>query len=196
MSRKKFTVKLEETISPNLIPMIDIMFLLLLFLMLGADMGQRELEEVQLPKAKSVKTDKNIVEARAVQRLTINIYHKYDQDVKCKIHDAYANGKQGAVCRNINHWLVGIKGKNFTYYDQDKSREEEKKKTLIAFVQREARLFPDTEVKPGEQFRSTRKTQIRADGSAPYSLVQDAMMIAVTSGIFKIEFGAAQIMKK
>ena len=30
--------------NPNLIPMIDIMFLLLLFFMLGADMGQRELE--------------------------------------------------------------------------------------------------------------------------------------------------------
>ena len=48
----------SEHVNPNLIPMIDIMFLLLLFFMLGADMGQRELEEVMLPKAASMKEDK------------------------------------------------------------------------------------------------------------------------------------------
>ena len=40
-----------EHTNPNLIPMIDIMFLLLLFFMLGADMGHRDLESVRLPKS-------------------------------------------------------------------------------------------------------------------------------------------------
>ena len=41
----------EESVGCNLIPMIDIMFLMLLFFMLGADMTQRELADVKLPKA-------------------------------------------------------------------------------------------------------------------------------------------------
>ena len=45
------TIKAEEDVSPNLIPMIDIMFLLLLFFMLNADMSQRELEELTPPIA-------------------------------------------------------------------------------------------------------------------------------------------------
>src|ERR1041384_7764609 len=50
--------RISQHQNPNLIPMIDIMFLLLLFFMLGADMGQRELEEGMLPKAMSMKEDK------------------------------------------------------------------------------------------------------------------------------------------
>ena len=37
--------------------MIDIMFLLLLFFMLGADMGQREKEELILPNADKIKDE-------------------------------------------------------------------------------------------------------------------------------------------
>ena len=46
-------VQAQNTISPNIIPMVDIVFLILLFFMLGADMGQRELEEVVLPQAEA-----------------------------------------------------------------------------------------------------------------------------------------------
>ena len=41
----------ESEISPNLVPMIDIMFLLLLFFMLSADMSQHDQEELKLPQA-------------------------------------------------------------------------------------------------------------------------------------------------
>ncbi len=61
----------KPSVSPNLVPMIDIMFLLLLFFMLGADMGHRELEDVALPKAKSVEPDKP---AGADGRITVNVY--------------------------------------------------------------------------------------------------------------------------
>ena len=65
----------QELVNPNLIPMIDIMFLLLLFFMLGADMGQRELEEVRLPKAAEVKIDKP---EEKDGRLTINAHQVLD----------------------------------------------------------------------------------------------------------------------
>ena len=50
MSRFK-SVEAEEQVACNLIPMIDIMFLLLLFFMLSADMTQRDTEDLTLPVA-------------------------------------------------------------------------------------------------------------------------------------------------
>jgi biopolymer transport protein ExbD len=56
MSRFK-SVDVEENVACNLIPMIDIMFLLLLFFMLSADMTQRVAEDITLPIADKVKED-------------------------------------------------------------------------------------------------------------------------------------------
>src|SRR5215510_3058419 len=53
----KHSTKAQVHVNPNLIPMIDIMFLLLLFFMLGADMGHRELETVRLPQAENATKD-------------------------------------------------------------------------------------------------------------------------------------------
>ena len=51
---RKHGPSVKEDVTANLIPMIDIMFLLLLFFMLGADMSQRELAELVLPLADTV----------------------------------------------------------------------------------------------------------------------------------------------
>ena len=56
MSRFK-SVDVEENVACNLIPMIDIMFLLLLFFMLSADMTQRVDEDMTLPVASKAKED-------------------------------------------------------------------------------------------------------------------------------------------
>jgi len=56
MSRFK-AADAEENVACNLIPMIDIMFLLLLFFMLSADMSQRVTEDIVLPVADKVKED-------------------------------------------------------------------------------------------------------------------------------------------
>ena len=56
MSRFK-SMDVEENVGCNLIPMIDIMFLLLLFFMLSADMTQRVAEDMKLPEADQVKED-------------------------------------------------------------------------------------------------------------------------------------------
>src|SRR5881396_3296829 len=93
----------QESINPNLIPMIDIMFLILLFFMLSADMGHRELEEVRLPKAdeKSVQKDDGENKDRP---LTVNCYHVYENELPCP---SYASGN---ICVDESHSRIGIRG--------------------------------------------------------------------------------------
>ena len=169
-SRKKASG--SEYTNPNLIPMIDIMFLLLLFFMLGADMGQRELEEVMLPKAMSMKEDKENKE-KDKNKLTINVYHKYE--VKCQLY------QKGAVCRDDAHWRTGIKGKDYS--------EPEK---LGGYLKKEADATRGTDPKNPQV--SELKVQIRADQSAPYGLAQRAMNTCAKAGIYKVEVGAARPM--
>lgn len=173
MAKKKSAPSISETISPNLIPMIDIMFLLLLFFMLGADMGQRELEEVILPHAKSVKEDKGTAQEVGKERLTINVYHKYKSaNFSCPAAD------RGNVCRDVKHWLIGVRGKDFT----DLSK-------LQAYLDRDAAEF---RTDPKNPMISERKVMIRADAVAPYGRVQVVMNTCTKVGIYKIECGAAQ----
>jgi len=99
MATKK--AKAAEHVNPNLIPMIDIMFLLLLFFMLGADMGQRDLESVRLPKASEAVPDKNKAE-----RLTINANHRLQQ--RCEAYD------RKNICRDDTHWNLTFRGQDCT----------------------------------------------------------------------------------
>ncbi len=173
MSAKK--IQIQEDITPNLIPMIDIMFLLLLFLMIASDMGQRELELVRLPVADVVKEDKPETETKdAPERLTINIYHVLPPQVDCKVYE------DNGICREERHWRMGIKGTDYT--DMDK---------LLAVLDREAapgRKGTD----PKAPKVSERKVMIRADGAAPYGLPQKAMNVCAKAGMYKIDVGAAQ----
>jgi biopolymer transport protein ExbD len=172
MSRK---TQASEHVNPNLIPMIDIMFLLLLFFMLGADMGQRELEEVMLPKAMSMKEDKENKE-KDKNKLTINVYHRYE--VKCQAYAKSSDGKL-SVCRDDAHWRTGIKGKDYS--------EPEK---LGGYLKKEADATRGTDPKNPQV--SELKVQIRADASAPYGLAQRAMNTCAKAGIYKVEVGAAR----
>ena len=162
----------QEDITPNLIPMIDIMFLLLLFFMLGADMGQRELEEVRLPLARSVKEDKESKE-RTSDRLTINIYHVYEKETPCPAY------KKGEICREEKHWRIAIKGVDYTNSEE-----------LLKRLQLEAqdyRADPNNPKSPCE-----RPVQVRADRQAPYSEVQKAIAMCARAMIYKIECGEAR----
>jgi biopolymer transport protein ExbD len=176
-------VSADTAVAPNLVPMVDIMFLLLLFFMLGADMGQRELEEVMLPIADSVKEDKQDVDASKPenQRLTINVHHDIG-DQKCQEYEA-----TGGVCRNDDHWAIAIRGQNF-------NKEEELKQKLMSEVEvdREKR-GEKVVIEPGKpRPASELKVMIRADGASLYSHVQRAMNACGSAGIYKIEIGAAQ----
>ena len=171
MSKRKIP-PVKEDISPNLIPMIDIMFLLLLFFMLGADMSQREFAEVVLPTADKAKEDKGENDPNAPQT-TVNISH--DTSVTCPVHD------NGGTCREAGHWVWGIGGKN---YD---------KTTLGPQLQLLAddALENDVDPKAGKRL-SKRKVMVRADRTAPYGDIQKVIETAGTAGIYKIEIGAAK----
>jgi biopolymer transport protein ExbD len=170
-------IETEENITPNLIPLVDIMFLMLLFLMLGADMGQRELEDVILPQAIYVKEDKGTKDKQLEDRLTVNVYHRYATGVDSVKCENYAKGK---TCRDLTHWRIAVRGMDF------KTAEDEKFKALLK-----------TEALVGKKDASDRiserKVMLRIDGSAPYGLAQSIMNACAFAGIYKVESGAAKI---
>ena len=174
MSKK--SISIQEDITPNLIPMIDIMFLLLLFLMIASDMGQRELEDVRLPQADVVKEDKPDQDSKEADRLTINVYHIAQQAADCAVYW----GKNQGVCREERHWRMGVKGTDYT--DMEK---------LFAFLDKEAAIGRKG-TDPKAPRVSERKVMIRADGAAPYGMPQKAMNVCARAGMYKIDVGAAQ----
>jgi biopolymer transport protein ExbD len=159
---------IQETLAPNLIPMIDIMFLLLLFFMLGADMGQRELEEVRLPKSEQVQLPPPGADKGS---LTINAHHRLD--VSCK---PYSHQE---VCRQDDHWKLAIKGQDCT-----------DPKALAALLQSETGSSRNADVQG--RTVSDRRVMIRSDASAPYALAQRAMLVCAEQGLYRIEVGAAK----
>src|SRR5262249_45257019 len=168
--KKRFGPSIQEEVTPNLIPMIDIMFLLLLFLMLGADMGQREFEEVILPTAKGVKEDKD----RSPEGVTIvNVYHNYEGN--CVAF------KEGGICTERSHWKIGVRGN-----DYDGS-------SIGVLIADEVGLKRDRDPKVPAPV-SEHKVMIRADQAALYEYVQKVIEACARAGIYKIEIGAAEKM--
>jgi biopolymer transport protein ExbD len=155
---------IQETLTPNLIPMIDIMFLLLLFFMLGADMGHRELEDVQLPHS-----DQAVKDERPEDRLTINAHHR--MDAPCT---ALARRQ---TCRDNTHWKLAIKAKDVT-----------EPGALASELQTETAT--SRHVDASGRSISDRRVMIRVDAAAPYGLAQRAMNVCAEQGIYRIEVGA------
>jgi biopolymer transport protein ExbD len=164
---KKDAPRTSELVSPNLIPMIDIMFLLLLFFMLGADMGHRELEDVSLPKADNANVPPHGTD---LGTLTINAYHTGHN---CDVY----NHRQ--TCRTTGHWQIAIKGKDVT-----------EPAALALALQTETSAT--RHVDAAGRSISDRKVMIRSDASAPYGLAQRAMNVCAEQGIYRIEVGAAK----
>lgn len=107
-SRRKKAPALKDDVAPNLIPMVDIMFLLLLFFILGADMSQREQADLVLPPADMVKEEKEKSVEEATT--TINIQHRPESGgFQCPVN------KRGQVCRDKDHWQVVIRGKELAW---------------------------------------------------------------------------------
>lgn len=169
-SRKPPPVK--EDISPNVVPMIDIMFLLLLFFMLGADMSQRESVDMLLAEADKVKETKPDDESQD-PTVTVNIYH--DANVSCPLNTA------GRVCRDNSHWKWSVGGIDFTF------------DTLKPELQALADEFLEEDIDPLAQKRlSRRKVLVRADKNAPYGDIQKVIEVAGGVGIYKIEVAASK----
>jgi biopolymer transport protein ExbD len=162
----------EENVACNLIPMIDIMFLLLLFFMLGADMSQREIEDMRMPVAEQVKEDPKTDEG--VKTMTINFLHA---DAPCAAYDGPTH-----LCNETEHWVVKIRGNPFT---------ASMWKELGTFLTDFAREKPE-EGNPGPRIISANKAMIRADQSTPYGQVQRLIQACSDAGLYKIEVGASK----
>ena len=103
---KKIKLSIVEDIAPNLIPLVDIMFLLLLFFILGTDMGHRQLEDVKLPEAKTAKDDKP-KPGVVVDRVTINVHHPAVKGAPCPAVE------KNRVCRDESHWRIAVGAEDF-----------------------------------------------------------------------------------
>lgn len=158
--------QLKEDISPNVVPMIDIMFLLLLFFMLGADMSQRESVEVKLPLADQVKEDKE--KPHDDPETTVNIYP--DPAVNEEVF------KNAATCRDAKYWLIGIRGNSYTI------------DALKTQLKIEAEEFPEPQMDAqAGRVLSAKKVLIRAGQFAPFGLVQKVIETAGAVGMYKVE---------
>ena len=169
MSRRRKPPTVKEDVQCNLIPMVDIMFLLLLFFMLGADMSQREAADLVLPNASEIKENDNVKTDEPTT--TVNIQHGVHG---CPIHAS------GQYCREPDHWIILIRGR------------EVPKEMLKDQLKAEADETLEPDVDPIAQVRlSARKVIIRADRAAPYGDINKVIETCSLAGIYKVEVGAA-----
>jgi biopolymer transport protein ExbD len=164
-------IKAQEEVSPNLIPMIDIMFLLLLFFMLNADMSNRELEEITPPIARH--STKETVENTAPDRVTVNIHHA--KDIDCALY------KNSEVCRNEGHWRISVSGRSYTFDPDGMKRLE-----TVLYELAKAKMSNPSDPKA----ISERTLIIRADRTAPFGHIQKVMEQTSKARMYKVEVGA------
>ena len=170
----------EESVSVNVVPLVDIMFLLLLFLMIGGDMSHRESTELVLPQAdKAVEADR---EAKDERYAVINIHPL--NDTLSPVDPAY---------RELSNWAFAISGNDYTNYFElvDGVPGDDKRPGLRAIGASDLEDTPIPGISP-PKFLSKMKISIRADKTAPYAMIQLAMQACAASDLYKIEVGAAK----
>jgi biopolymer transport protein ExbD len=173
MSQHFSSPAVEESVACNLIPMIDIMFLLLLFFMLGADMTQRQLEEVRLPKADRCAKDEN--GSDGIRRTTVNVFHRSSRG-----NQEFPPCLQAGRCLDEDDWRIAIRGDEYTMNG------------IASRLREEAELdAPETRDAAGRR-TSPREIMIRADQDAPYSVIQRVIESCAAVGLYKVEVGAAK----
>ena len=171
----------EDSVYMNVIPMVDIMFLLLLFFMLTADFGHRELEEVDLAHGQTIKEDK---QEEAKGRANINVFHTVTKAstsaVKCPAFDA------GQPCRELSHWNIAIRGNR---YGSDQLSQWAKDEAYDHKLQFEKRTEAEAR---NPKVPTELRVMVRADRRAPFQFVQVVMEQLGAAGIYKLEYGAAE----
>ncbi|HVE39540.1 MAG TPA: biopolymer transporter ExbD [Planctomycetota bacterium] len=89
---------MECRLTPPIVPLLDVLFVLLLFLMLN-DLGPREQEPMRLPKAHQIRVCWGHEYSR---RLSINVHHRDDRTCPPNAH--------GRRCEEEGHWTVSVHG--------------------------------------------------------------------------------------
>lgn len=154
--------------SPNLIPMIDVMFLLLLFFLLGADMAAREEAELVLAPAEHARELAREVDPNEPAS-TLNVHHATTDGAPCAVH------QQGGACRVAAHWVWSLSGRAY-----DEAGLATRLGELAAL---------DPEVPAGGhvgRVLSRRHVLIRADRDAPYGRVQKAIELCGRASLYKL----------
>ena len=165
----------EESVAVNVVPLVDIMFLLLLFLMIGGDMSHRESTELQLPQAdRAVDADR---ETSATDHYAVINIHPMKDALS-------AADTMAPWYRDVANWSFAIGGVEFADYP---ALLEQLK--VIADIDRETVPVPG--VSP-PKYLSAVKISIRADKTSPYVMVQNAMTACAMADLYKIEVGAAK----
>jgi biopolymer transport protein ExbD len=175
MARRK-TPDVQENLSPNLIPMVDIMFLLLLFFMLGADMGQRENVALKLTQADKAKEEKETTEGEDPTTI-VHVFHADEDDVSC------ATFKAELMCSERAHWKLKIRGKD---YDPDETFKKQLEQEALESTD-PGDIDPDAKVA-----LSKRRVVIRADQYAPFGIVLKIIETCSAVKIYKVEIAAAR----
>jgi biopolymer transport protein ExbD len=171
MHARKLAVPVEPD-TPNLIPMIDVMFLLLLFFMLGADRAARADAELCLARADRCEPLPRENDP-AFPETVANVHHAA---VPCPQYDAES-------CRDVSHWCASIGGRVRTH---------EELATELSQLAADAPDPARRALRPGggERVLSRREVRIRADRQAAYGDVQRVIAACGAAGIYRLSLGA------
>jgi biopolymer transport protein ExbD len=157
----------QESIQPNVVPLLDVMFLLLIFLMIGSDMSVRDTAELTLPKASSAQEEPAVRQGRYH---TLNVRHV--DGVACSLHES------SRTCRDESHWTYTMLGDDFG--------------TDVLPARLAVVAADETEPAEGPgRALSAVTIGIRCDRTAPYGLVQTALGSCAEVGIHRTEIVAA-----
>jgi biopolymer transport protein ExbD len=160
-------IKVQEEVAANLVPMIDIMFLLLLFFMLNADMSQRDLEDIKPPTANKADQDKPEENSN---RITVNVHHSAP--------DCAQYAMASDICIDSKHWFISLQGNRYALTEAE----------LAALQKRLSALADANRVKPGDKTsKSERFVLIRGDHLAPYGLIQRSLERIAGAGLYKTQ---------
>lgn len=192
--RKRQEIKLKEDVQANVIPMVDIMFLLVLFFMLAADMSQRDLEVVELPFADTAINEKDeqkdLANPLDIKRPTVNVYHASMGTCAAYMrHD---------ICRDESHWFYTLKGAHYSFnLENVDDLKDGRKPRKMEEQLREIRTEWDNEAgRASDPASSTKPSEmplmIRADRAAPFGYIQRVMGVSGKLFIYKVVVGASK----
>lgn len=163
-SRK--VLRVQETLSANVIPMVDIMFLLVLFFMLAADMAQKERETVPLATAVSVEKEEQPSISGPEKRVILNLLHR--SELVCGFYSPQHESR----CVLLSHWEYRLRGEVYALDSVG-----------LGMFEQCIRELGSPEQLPAMEL------MIRPDRSAPFLFVQKAIEICARVGIYKLQFG-------
>ncbi len=156
---------MAEKAEPNMTPMIDVVFLLLIFFMVVVDLTQQDLAELTLPLAFTAEQDKSNDKDK---RYIVNV------------------DKRGFIMYKGREYSLGelklllnrLKRHYGNYKDFGKPKN-------LQVVEKHA-------TDPGGQYGSELFELVRADKDTPWQHVQWIMTIMAEEKLYKLQFGAKQ----